>query len=149
MTDFSHRYPVPDFTLPSSAGGSLELSSLRRRRPAVLVFLPTLSDTARAYLLTYAEAIADFEEYNAAVFAIVPVTPEEAQEASAGLPFPILADADGQVHHRYFGKPTPAVFMLDRYNAPRMWRIEEDVSALLPALEAADEIRGAELSCSL
>jgi peroxiredoxin len=129
---------MPDFRLPSTEGHPIQTSDYHDyihdhdRRSLILVFVgqPTADLTAghshtpaSALLLDLALNYTGIVGESAQVFAVVRGTPEEAEQLKQhnNLPFPVLADEDGQVHRDY-GAMTPdgrttseAVFVAGRY----------------------------------
>jgi peroxiredoxin Q/BCP len=102
--------PAPDFTLPSSAGGDVQLSALRGR-PVVLYFYPrdnTPGCTTQA--CEFRDLLPSFEERGAAVFGISKdsLASHGKFVSKFGLTFPLLSDADLAVHTAYgaYGEKT-------------------------------------------
>jgi len=95
--------PAPDFTLPSSGGGEVSLSSYRGR-PVVLAFYPADdSPVCTTQLRSYDDDLAEFEGLDAAVLGISPQSVESHDRFAErhGLRFPLLADADKAVGEAY------------------------------------------------
>ena len=129
---------MPDFSLPSTEGHPVQTSVYHDdihdhdRRSLILVFVgePVAdltaghsSTPASALLLDLALNYAGIVGESAQVLAVVRGTPEEAEQLKQrnNLPFPVLADEEGQVHLDY-GAMTPdgrtaseAVFVAGRY----------------------------------
>ena len=129
---------MPDFRLPSTEGHPVQTSDYyddihdHDRRSLILVFVgePIADLTAcrsrtpaSALLLDLALNYAGIVGESAQVLAVVRGTPGEAEQLKQrnNLPFPVLADEDGQVHLDY-GAMTPdgrtaseAVFVAGRY----------------------------------
>ena len=88
--------PAPDFELPSSAGGTIRLASLRGE-PAVLYFYPK-ADTpgCTTQACGVRDAAGDFREIGASVLGISPDAAGEVKKFADkfDLNFPLLADAD-------------------------------------------------------
>ncbi len=108
-----------DFVLPSARGEPIQLSRYRGRKPLVLVLA---GGKERALLRALAQRENGLRSEQAQVLAVVAGAPEQAAHIKAGgeLPFPVLADADGQVHRTLgavtaHGEPAPALFVTDRF----------------------------------
>lgn len=96
--------PLPSFRLPGTDGASHSDAALKGH-PAVLFFFP-MDETPEclAVARAFAEALPRFEAAGAKLLAIAVATPEAASgyAKAHGLPFPILADAEGRAA-RAFG----------------------------------------------
>ena len=129
---------MPDFTLPSTKGQPIPTSGYhdcnqeRGRRSLILVFVgdraaeymvdPSRSSSS-SLLLDLARRYTEIVSESAQVLVVVRGTLEEAMQLQRhdNLPFPVLADEDGQVHRDY-GATTrdrraasEAVFVAGRY----------------------------------
>lgn len=98
---------APDLTLPGvqdGREGTWTLSELQGR-PVVLVFYPgDGTPVCTAQLVTYTDEIAAFADLGAEVLAISPQSVESHRAFAAdngGFAFPLLADEDKAVGHRY------------------------------------------------
>jgi peroxiredoxin len=133
---------MPDFTLPSTKGQPIQTSNYhdfndeRDRKSLILVFvgdhIPAhitgrTADrnpaSSSSLLLDLARRYTEIFSGSAQVLVVVRGTPEEAAQLKQhdNLPFPVLADEDGQVHRDY-GAMAPdgrtaseAVFVAGRY----------------------------------
>jgi peroxiredoxin len=95
---------MPDFKLPSAEMEPVQTSDYRRIRSLVLVFVGECSPRAANDLLSdLARHYAQIARESAEVLAVVRGTPVEAAQFKKRdhLPFPVLADEDGQVHRDY------------------------------------------------
>lgn len=95
---------APEFTLPGTGGRDYSLSEYRGR-VVVLAFYPG-DDTpvCTKQLRTYTHDIAQFEAVDAQVLAISPqsvASHERFSSGNGGFAFPLLADEDKAVGHRY------------------------------------------------
>ena len=95
--------PAPDFTAPTSDGGTLTLSSLRGRA-VVLYFYPrddTPGCTREAQ--GFAETLPAFAEAGADIVGISKdtVAKHDRFRAKYGLPFPLVSDAESDICERY------------------------------------------------
>lgn len=143
---FDQTRPAPDIRLESCAGEEFQLSVLRSKQPAVLIFTgDALTDDVRVRLAEYG---AQQEAFAAEKVTVVIVTPLSiSSDGLPDLPYPVLLDAGGEVHRRYLLESAFAIFVLDRYNAPLA--IETPGDAPIRATEAVEDIRLSELSCSI
>lgn len=112
--------PAPDFTLPTTDGPAITLSSYRGR-PVLLVFYPG-DDTAvcTRQLNTYNDDLARFQELDAQVLAISPQDVESHRRFADkhGFRFPLLADTDKVAATAYgtlgpMGFPRRCTFIVD------------------------------------
>lgn len=133
---------MPDFRLPSTKGRPIQTSDYhdcnheRDRRSLILVFVgdyagdPTSAHTSArigtsstSLLLDLARRYTEIFSGSAQVLVVVRGTPEEAAQLQQhdNLPFPVLADEDGQVHRDYGATArdgrtaSEAVFVAGRY----------------------------------
>ncbi len=111
---------APEFTLPSTGGGTVSLSDLAGR-PVVLVFYPG-DDTpvCTKQLNSYNDELGQFEELQAQVLGISAqgVDSHERFRDRHGFKFPLLADPDKKVAALYgtlgpLGFPRRSVFIVD------------------------------------
>jgi peroxiredoxin len=95
---------MPEFELSSSTGQTFRTSDYRNRRSLILVFAGEYSrDTSYALLLDLAKHYSEIAGERAEVLVVVRGTPKDAAQIKQrnDLPFPVLADEDGQVHRNY------------------------------------------------
>jgi thioredoxin-dependent peroxiredoxin len=95
--------PAPDFTLPSTGGGSVSLSE-HRGHPVVLAFYPADdSPVCTVQLRSYDDDLAEFENLDAVVLGISPQTVESHDRFAEkhGFRFPLLADTAKKVGDAY------------------------------------------------
>ena len=95
--------PAPDFTLPTTDGTPFHLAG-QRGRALVLYFYPkddTPGCTAEA--CSFRDQYQDFQDLGAEVVGVSSDSEASHQKFTQKhrLPFPLLADADGQVRKRY------------------------------------------------
>jgi peroxiredoxin Q/BCP len=111
---------APDFTLPSTGGSSVSLSSFRGQ-PVVLVFYPG-DDTpvCTKQLNSYNNELSAFEGVGAQVLAVSAqdVASHESFSSKHGFGFPLLADTDKAVASQYgtvgpLGFPRRSVFVIN------------------------------------
>ena len=112
--------PAPDFTLPTTDGPDITLSSFRGR-PVLLVFYPgDDSAVCTRQLNTYNDDLARFQELDAQVLAISQQDVESHRRFAEkyGFKFPLLADVDKTVATAYgtlgpLGFPRRSTFIVD------------------------------------
>lgn len=112
--------PAPDFTLPTTDGPDITLSSFRGR-PVLLVFYPgDDSAVCTRQLNTYNDDLARFQELDAQVLAISQQDVESHRRFAEkyGFKFPLLADTDKTVATAYgtlgpLGFPRRSTFIVD------------------------------------
>ena len=95
---------APDFTLNTTSGDAFRLSDLRGQRNVVLYFYPkddTPGCTAEA--CSFRDQYQDFQDLGAEVVGVSSDSEASHQKFTQKhrLPFPLLADAGGQVRKRY------------------------------------------------
>ncbi|MFD2784029.1 peroxiredoxin [Hymenobacter rubripertinctus] len=95
---------APDFTLNTTSGEPFRLSDLRGQRNVVLYFYPkddTPGCTAEA--CSFRDQYQDFQDLGAEVIGVSSDSEASHQKFTQKhrLPFPLLADAGGQVRKRY------------------------------------------------
>ena len=95
---------APDFTLNTTSGEAFRLSELRGQRNVVLYFYPkddTPGCTAEA--CSFRDQYQDFQDLGAEVVGVSSDSEASHQKFTQKhrLPFPLLADAGGQVRKRY------------------------------------------------
>ncbi len=103
MAQLAEGDDAPDFTLPSSDGGTVSLQTLRGQE-VVLYFYPkddTPGCTTEA--CAFRDAHPQFAGANAVVLGVSPDTMDSHDRFTAkySLPFPLLADTDHQVAATY------------------------------------------------
>ncbi|MHB1135116.1 MAG: redoxin domain-containing protein [Chloroflexota bacterium] len=131
---------LPSFELPSSRGGSGGPRFYKSRRSLVVLFLR--DDTSAPARETLRDLAAHYDEYveeEAEILAVVTQGPEAVKQLAEELrlPFPLLADADGAVHHRLASaNETPlglAVYVTDRFG---------EIGAAWPAVARHEDLPG-------
>ncbi len=127
--------PAPDFTLPSSAGEPVTLSSYRGKQTVVLVFYPLdFSPVCSMQLPEYSGRQDDFTEAGAVVLGINrdSVHAHRAWAAEYGIEVPLLSDMTLNVARQYGvaiderGTSGRAVFLIDRGGVVRYEHIEAE-----------------------
>ncbi|MFB3917555.1 MAG: redoxin domain-containing protein [Terriglobales bacterium] len=114
-----HR--LRDFELMSRDGHRIRLSDYRGRRNLVLVFADEQQATADL-LSAMASRYQEFKNWDAEIVVIVQLTSERGGRTKPrlNLPFPVLLDEDGRIHHQVgasdpSGHVAAAVYVTDRY----------------------------------
>jgi hypothetical protein len=138
--------PAPDIRLRTCAGEEFQLSDLRSKQPAVLIFTgDALTEDVQARLADFAAQRAAFAKWSTAV--VVLALPSVSCESLADWPYPVLLDENGEAHRRYLPDSAFAIFVLDRYMAPLAVETPGDMP--ISASEAVEDIRLSELSCAI
>lgn len=113
-------FMIRDFTLVSSRGESVSISSFRGRSNLVVVF-PGYSDAMRIFLEDAARHAEALEEENTTLVTVVPYGPEESESAAANCsPAIILHDKTHAVYRLSGatdnnGRPVALVYLTDRF----------------------------------
>lgn len=109
---------LADFSLPSTVGRPLRISDYRNRSNLVVIFTGQYPLSIQDWLQHLGDHAADFTADETQVLIVAPLTLDsiESQDRLTNLPFPVLADANGQVHRSLdvWGN-APAVVVTDRY----------------------------------
>ncbi|GAB4214031.1 MAG: hypothetical protein OHK0022_51960 [Roseiflexaceae bacterium] len=142
---------VPNFTLPDSQGEPLRRSIYRGRQHLVLVFLPHPADwAAHDYLRDLAARHPEVRSAAGEVLAILPAAPAELAwlRRELGLPFPLLADADGDTTARFLPHDCHAgVFVVDRYGELYYGTTAADAVGLPPVGEVQEWLVAVDNQC--
>lgn len=129
--------PAPDFTLPSSAGDPVTLSSYRGQQHVVLVFYPLdFSPVCSMQLPEYSGRQDDFAEAGAVILGVNrdSVYAHKAWAAEYGIEVPLLADMNLHVARQYGvaiderGISGRAVFLIERQGVVRFEHVEAKTS---------------------
>ncbi|UQN07637.1 peroxiredoxin [Deinococcus sp. QL22] len=126
--------PAPDFTLPSSVGDPVTLSSYRGQKHVVLVFYPLdFSPVCSMQLPEYSGRQDDFADAGAVILGVNrdSVHAHRAWAAEYGIEVPLLADMTLTVARLYGvaiderGISTRAVFLIDKEGVVRFEHVEK------------------------
>lgn len=126
--------PAPDFTLPSTLGQDVTLSSYRGQHHVVLVFYPLdFSPVCSMQLPEYSGRQDDFTDADTVVLGINrdSVYAHKAWAAEYGIEVPLLADMRLEVARQYGvaiderGISGRAVFLIDKEGVVRYQHVEE------------------------
>lgn len=147
MERVKERDMLPGFRLESINGKTFNPSDYRGKKNLVLVFLDAACVPCRDMLDDFA---ARYPEYQDAVTEILVIGVGSADEVSGAvegknLPFPILADPNGDVLRLYTDQ-SPAIFAADRYGEIRVALSGDDVQTSNQDL-ILDKLDLAELEC--
>jgi peroxiredoxin len=107
---------VPLFVLPSTGGGSTGPGAYRSKYNLVLAFAGNDKGT-ESYLQELSGLNTEIQAEHARVLVVVnmPLLGAEQLHSDLKLPFPLLADEDGQVTTRMLGGPLCGLCVADRY----------------------------------
>ncbi|MGE5926214.1 MAG: redoxin domain-containing protein [Gemmatimonadota bacterium] len=125
--------PAPDFTLPSTAGRPVTLSSLRGRNVLLAFFPAVFTRVCDAELCSFRD---DFTEFARADTAVVPISTDATErqqefKSAERLPMDLLSDADGTVSREYGvfdpkrGRSNRAYVLIDGAGIVRWAHVEE------------------------
>lgn len=126
--------PAPDFTLPSSLGQDVTLSSYQGQKNVVLVFYPLdFSPVCSMQLPEYSGRQDDFTDAGTVVLGVNrdSVYAHKAWAAEYGIEVPLLADMRLDVARQYGvaiderGISGRAVFLIDKEGVVRFQHVEE------------------------
>jgi len=146
------RIPAPRFCLealnPGQAGSRIGMDDYCEQCNLVLVFpRPGACEGCLNFLNSFRERMGDYARVEAQVLALLPGEAGELREApDLELPFPLLADAGGEVRRAYAGlmaeslvnEASTLVFVLDTYGAPYSAFIGTEAEMQKPGLH--DEV---------
>ena len=104
MSPLAVGQPAPDFTLPSTAGGTVTLSALRGQTNVLLAFFPlAFTSTCTSELCAFSEDFPRFADAQAKVFGIsvdsIPSLKEF--QAKHGITVDLLSDFKREVSRKY------------------------------------------------
>ncbi len=126
---------APDFTLPSTAGGTFTLSSMRGQRNVLLAFFPlAFTRVCTSEMCAFSEDSSHFDSDDTTVFGISVdhTASQKAFQAKAGFKTPQLSDFMRDVSRLYgvlledknFSKR--AYFLIDKQGILRWKHVESD-----------------------
>jgi peroxiredoxin len=128
--------PAPDFTLPSTAGGTVTLSSFQGRKNVLLAFYPlAFTAVCTAELCAFSDDLSRFDSADTKVFGISSdFTPsQKAFAEKAGFTTEQLSDAQREVAAQYGvliadkGFPKRAYFLVDKAGILRWKWVEAEL----------------------
>jgi peroxiredoxin len=141
---------APDFTLPSTQGGDVTLSSFRGKQTVVLAFFPAaFTGGCTKEMQTYQLGLDKFKGTDAAVFGISEDnTPSQKEFAKQlGLSFPLLSDfATRKVAEDYgvlipkMGMANRVTFVIDKDGRISYMEAGKDAVAILGAGDACSRL---------
>ncbi|MGA8030576.1 MAG: redoxin domain-containing protein [Bryobacteraceae bacterium] len=141
---------APDFTLPSTQGGNVTLSSFRGKQTVVLAFFPAaFTGGCTKEMQTYQIGLDKFKGTDAAVFGISEDnTPSQKEFAKQlGLAFPLLSDfATRKVAEAYgvlipnMGMANRVTFVIDKDGRISYMEAGKDAVAILGAGDACSRL---------
>src|SRR5689334_13294519 len=98
--------PAPDFTLPTTAGGTVTLSSLRGQKNVLLAFFPlAFTSVCTSELCAFSDDLSQFDSANTKVFGIsTDFTPsQKAFQEKLGFTTELLSDGAARDVSRRYG----------------------------------------------
>ena len=155
---FSSRV-APDFKLPSTRGGQLELGQLRGSRRAVVFFAHSPScRVCQGFARQLAKKSGEYQEAEARLLVVLQSDIEQARKwnEDTGIDVETLADADGAIKRKYadyFGSALDvhpegtSLLILDRFTAPRAGSAARDAGGLMSPHEVGEWLRLLECEC--
>jgi peroxiredoxin len=141
---------IPPFTLPGTDSMPHSPWDYKQREHLILLFTQSAMESeGRGLLREFARTYRDFREEQCAILAITadPVIVNLQAQENLQLPFPLLADAQGNVIQRYTGWDgtqkvlTPALILADRYGELYEFWITKQESELPPITELLATLR--------
>ena len=141
--------PAPDFTLPSTSGTPVTLSSLRGEKNVLLAFFPlAFTSVCTAELCAFSEDLAQFESAGTKVFGIsVDFTPsQKAFQQKESFSTELLSDSQREVSRQYGvlldekGFSKRAYFLVDRKGVLRWKWIEAELGDRRQNAELLEQI---------
>jgi peroxiredoxin len=149
---------LPAFTLPGADGMPHSPWIYKQREHLLLLFTQSIDESeTRGVLRAFGKEYRTFREEECALLAITPDTVFanlHAQEALK-LPFPLLADPQGEVIAKYTQwdkdkrKAAPSIVLADRYGAVyRQWTTEKEAD-LVSVEEILEDLRYMNNLCAL
>ena len=141
---------IPAFTLPGADGMPHGPWDYKQRQHLILLFTRiTSSNETRGLLRAFAKEYPALREEQCSILAISPgtvITNLHTQE-ELHLPYPLLADPEGEVISRYThwdatsGSLNPSIILADRYNALYQQWVADSEADLPPIEELLEALR--------
>ena len=141
---------IPAFTLPGADGMPHSPWDCKQRQHLILLFTSeTSSSETRGLLYTFAKAYSAIREEQCSILAISPdtVLANLLTQDALHLPYPLLADPNGEVFARYalwdasMGRLNLGIVLADRYNALYQHWVAEKAGDLPPIEELLDSLK--------
>lgn len=134
------------FVLPDESGKDVDLEQFRDRRNLVLCFCRTLTDDGKGILGELADSAAAIAAEEGEVLAVVSGSPGDAKRVreDLGLPFPVLADAEGITLDR-FCPGDVALYVTDRFR--EIFLVLHGQEACVPGQYVVDRLSFIERQC--
>jgi peroxiredoxin len=127
--------PAPDFTLPSTAGGTFTLSSQRGEKHVLLAFFPlAFTSVCTTEMCAFGEDATKFESKDTVVYGVSVdhTASQRAFQKAAGFTTPVLSDFHREVSRLYGvllepqGFSKRAYFLVDKNGLVRWKHVESD-----------------------
>jgi peroxiredoxin len=141
---------IPAFTLPGADGMPHSPWVYKQHQHLILLFTRTASSNeARGLLRAFAKGYPSFRVEECAILAISPgtVIANLHTQEELHLPYPLLADPEGEVISRYThwdptsGSLNPSILLADRYNALYQQWVADSEADLPPIEELLEALR--------
>jgi peroxiredoxin len=141
--------PAPDFTLPTTSGGAVALSSFRGKQNVLLAFFPlAFTSVCTSELCAFSEDMSQFDTAQTKVLGIsTDFTPsQKAFQEKAGFATELLSDAQRDASRRYGvlledkGFTKRAYFLVDKAGVLRWKWIESDLGQRRENAELLEQI---------
>lgn len=141
---------APDFTLPSTTGEAVTLSSFRGKKNVLLAFFPlAFTSVCTSEMCAFSEDVAQFEQNDTAVFGVSVdhTASQKAFQQTAGFKTPELSDFKREVAPQYGvliedqNFTQRAYFLIDKQGVLRWKHVESELGHRRENAELLAQIR--------